>query len=105
MIKLRLAAISLLSLVLVACGGGGSGGGVSNGGGGTTNPLPPSSSLQSQSIAFAQPGPVSVTLSDGTYQDVASGGAGTGAITYQSSDPRVSTVDANTGTVTLVAVG
>jgi len=105
MIKLRLAAISLLSLVLVACGGGGSGGGVSNGGGGTTNPLPPSSSQQSQSIAFAQPGPVSVTLSDGTYQDVASGGAGTGAITYQSSDPRVSTVDANTGTVTLVAVG
>ncbi|HKQ16464.1 MAG TPA: hypothetical protein VJT80_23810, partial [Steroidobacteraceae bacterium] len=60
--------------------------------------------LQPQTIAFARPG--SLTLQIGaTLTNLASGGAGTGAITYQSTDSSVLTVNATTGVVTGVATG
>ena len=75
--------------VLAACGGGGGGG------------IPPP---QSQTIAFAQPGPLSGTVGT-SLTDLASGGAGTGAITYASGNTAIASVDATTGTVTLLTTG
>ncbi|HEY7638235.1 MAG TPA: Ig-like domain-containing protein [Steroidobacteraceae bacterium] len=78
------------SLVLVACGGGGGGG----------NPRPP----QSQSISFAQAGPLTLAVG-ATVTNAASGGNGTGAIAYQSSNTSVLTVNATSGLATGIAVG
>ncbi len=59
-----------------------------------------------QTISFADPGPFrKVQGLDTTFVNTASGGLGTGAITYVSSDPAVATVDATTGTVTVVGLG
>ena len=58
-----------LSFALAACGGGG-------GGGGNQNPPPP----LSQTISFAQAGPLTLQIG-ATVTNAASGGGGTGAIT------------------------
>lgn len=83
-------------LLLVACGGGG--------GGDSTPPPAPPPAPQAQSITFANAGPVSRPLSDGTFTNVASGGAGTGTISYQSSNTAVATVN-GLGAVTFLAAG
>lgn len=79
--------------LLVACGGGGGG----NDGG----PQPPS---QSQTIAFATQGSVSATVGT-SVTNLASGGAGTGAITYQSSNSAVASVNSATGVASLLSAG
>ncbi len=64
------------------------------------------SALLPQTISFAEPGPIRQVVGlDTTYSNIASGGKGTGAITYTSSNPSVATVDATTGAVTLVGMG
>lgn len=75
-------------LLLDACGGGGS-----------------ATPLQPQSIAFTLPGPVDRVAGDASFSNVASGGGGTGAIAYASDAPSVATVNAMTGTVTIVGAG
>ena len=80
--------------LLAACGGGG--------GGGTSTP--PTPTPQSQTITFANAGPVSGSVGT-TVTNAASGGGGTGAITYTSSNTAAGTVNSATGVVTLVAVG
>jgi hypothetical protein len=75
---------------LAACGGGG---------GGSPPPLP-----QSQTITFAQPGPLLGAVGT-SLTDLASGGTGTGAITYASGNTAVASVNATTGTVTLLTAG
>jgi hypothetical protein len=79
----------IMSLVLLvgACGGGGGGG-----------------SPQPQTIAFATGGPVTGAVGT-TVTNVASGGGGTGAITYVSSAGTVATVNSTTGLATLVGTG
>jgi len=88
----------LVAVALIACGGGG-------GGSGDQQTPPPPPWQQAQSISFTNAGPVYALLDDTTYSNPASGGVGTGAVTYTSSMPSVATVDANTGRVTIVAVG
>ena len=83
----------LCCTLLAACGGGG-------GGGGSNAPRP----IQSQTIAFANAGPISGAVGT-TVTNTASGGQGTGAITYASSNAAVGGVNATTGTVTLSATG
>ena len=95
-----LLATLLVAVSLVACGGGGGGGGNDNQPP-TSTPPPP----QAQSISFANAGPVNAFLEDATYSNPASGGAGTGAITYTSNLPTLAKVDASTGQVTILAVG
>jgi hypothetical protein len=85
---LRLCLGFVASLILVACGGGGG-----------SSPQPPAGP-QPQTISFAQAGPLNVALGS-TTNNVASGGAGSGAITYVSSDPSVATIDANGAAVAL----
>lgn len=80
----------VLSLAMTACGGGG--------GGGTQNPP------QSQTISFAQAGPLTLQIG-ATVTNAASGGGGTGAITYQSSNTSALTVDATSGLATGISVG
>ncbi|HKR34864.1 MAG TPA: hypothetical protein VJT10_08490 [Steroidobacteraceae bacterium] len=80
----------ILSFAIAACGGGGG-----------SNPPPP---LQSQTISFAQQGTL-VVMVGATLANAASGGAGTGAITYQSSNTSVLTVNATSGVATGVAIG
>ena len=58
-----------------------------------------------QLIAFSAPGPVTRTYGDTQFTNTASGGAGTGAITYSSDTPAVATVDVNTSLVTIVGAG
>lgn len=82
--------ILAFALGLCGCGGGGGGG---------------TATSQTQSIAFATAGPAYRILDEGSYTNLASGGAGSGAITYQSDAPAVATVDAQSGTVTFVAAG
>ncbi|HJY37321.1 MAG TPA: hypothetical protein VJ299_07655 [Steroidobacteraceae bacterium] len=84
----------VLSLAMAACGGGG--------GGGPQQPPPPPP--QGQTISFAQAGPL-VLILGATLTNTASGGGGTGAITYQSSDTSVLTVNATSGVATSVALG
>ena len=84
-------------LCLVACGGGG--------GGSTPPPPPPPPSPVAQTITFAIAGPVDKNVGDATFTNAASGGAGTGAITYSSGTTTVATVAASTGTVTVLAAG
>ena len=79
----------ILSLAAAACGGGGGGGG--------SNPQP-------QTIAFAQAGPLTLPIG-ATLTNVASGGGGSGAITYQSSNTSVLTVNATSGLATGIAAG
>lgn len=90
--SLRMQFAIVASLTLVACGGGG--------GGGNQNPPP----RQSQTISFAQAGPLALPIGS-TVTNSASGGGGTGAITYASSEPSVVTVDATSGLATGIAVG
>jgi Big-like domain-containing protein len=85
-----------LAVALSACGGGG--------GGDSPPPSPPPAQPQPQTIAFATAGPVSRPLADATYTNAASGGAGTGTITYSSSNTGVATVSA-AGVATFVAAG
>lgn len=58
----------------------------------------------SQTISFAQQGPL-VLMVGNAATNVASGGAGTGVITYASSDTSVLTVNATSGVATGVALG
>ncbi|NRB40622.1 MAG: Ig-like domain-containing protein [Pseudomonadales bacterium] len=59
-----------------------------------------------QSISFDVAGPIRQVLGvHADYSNVASGGQGNGAITYSSSDVNVATVDAASGTVTVVGLG
>lgn len=57
-----------------------------------------------QTIAFADAGPVTKTYGDAPFGNVASGGAGSGTIGYQSRDTAVATVRAD-GLVTIVGAG
>ncbi|HLA72291.1 MAG TPA: hypothetical protein VK624_12330 [Steroidobacteraceae bacterium] len=86
--------LALTCTLLAACGGGG-------GGGSTPNPPP---APQAQVIAFATAGSVTRPLADATFTNAATGGAGTGAITYDSSNAAVATAAAG-GVVTLVTAG
>lgn len=88
---IRLISAFLLSILLTACGGGG-------GGGGSTGPT-------AQTIAFATTGSIDVDFNDATYTNLASGGDGTGAISYESLDTSVATVDASSGVVSFVSAG
>ena len=85
---------ALTCTLLAACGGGG-------GGGSTPNPPP---APQAQVIAFATAGSVTRPLADATFTNAASGGAGTGAIAYDSSNAAVATAAAG-GVVTFVTAG
>ena len=103
---LRWIAVALCSVGLIACGGGGgrgSGGSGNDDPGG--NPPPPQPQPQPQSISFAEPGPVYKFAGDVSYANVATGGSGTGAVTYSSDTPAVVTVEASTGAVTIVGLG
>lgn len=72
----------------------------------TVNPAPPPPPLPvGQTIAFADPGPLTRTYGDAQFTNMASGGAGTGAISYSSDVPAVATVDATTGVVTIAGSG
>jgi len=83
----KLISALLLSLLLAACSSSGG----SNG--------------TAQTIAFQTTGTVSASFSDGTYTNTATGGSGTGAITYKSSNTGVATVDESSGVVTFVTAG
>jgi len=97
-----LAPVSLL--LLVGCGGGG-GGGAKPGPAPSPTPTPTPAPPASQVIAFADAGPVSRTFGDAAFTNAASGGAGSGAITYVSGTPAVALVDASTGQVTITGAG
>lgn len=97
---LRWIALALCSVGLIACGGGGGGRGGQNPGGNQPPPQP-----QPQSISFSQAGPVYKLLGDVSYANVATGGSGTGAVTYSSDTPAVATVDASSGAITMVGLG
>ena len=84
------AGIMSIALLVSACGGGKGGG----------QPPPPP---QNQTIAFATAGPVTGAVGT-TVTNVASGGAGTGTITYATSSASVATVAAS-GVATLVGTG
>ena len=58
-----------------------------------------------QTIAFATPGPIARTFGNAAFTNTASGGAGTGAITYSSGTVSVATVNATSGLVTIVGAG
>ena len=80
-------------------GGSGEGGGSDEGGGGTT----PSATKTAGSISYA-----SATFKRGTADPafiIDLTNTGDGAVTYESSDPAVATVDPSTGKVTPVAIG
>lgn len=85
------ARIMSIALLVSACGGGG---------GGSQPPPPP----QNQTIAFATFGPVPGIVGT-TVTNVASGGAGTGAVTYASSNSAAVTVNATTGATTAEGLG
>jgi Kelch motif/Galactose oxidase, central domain len=84
------AGIMSIVLLVSACGGGGGG-----------QPQQPS---QPQTIAFATAGPMSGAVGT-TVTNTASGGAGTGAITYSSNATTIATINATTGVATLVGTG
>ena len=81
-----------LLVLLASCSSGGSG-----------KKKPPSQPV-AQTIAFANAGPIAKTFGDSPFANVASGGAGTGAITYSSGSTGVATVN-NAGQVTIVSAG
>jgi hypothetical protein len=93
--KLGFIPMACVLVLIAACGGGGGGyGGGSGGGGGPQN----------QTITFANAGSLSGVVGE-TVTNTASGGAGTGAITYASSNTAVATVNATSGVATLLAAG
>ncbi|WP_317931827.1 putative Ig domain-containing protein [Halioxenophilus sp. WMMB6] len=60
---------------------------------------------QQAELQFADPGPISKALNEAAFTNLASGGSGSGAISYSSSDTAVASVDAASGEVTLVSAG
>jgi hypothetical protein len=90
---LRIQFAIIVSLTAAACGGGGG-----------SNPPPPPPPPQAQTISFAQQGPL-VLMVGTTLSNAASGGGGTGAVTYQSSNANVLTVNATSGVATGIAIG
>jgi uncharacterized protein YjdB len=101
LVRAILAPASLL--LLASCGGGGGGGGSNPGPAPTPTPTPVPPAAQV--ITFAMPGPVSRTFGDAVFTNAASGGEGSGAITYSSGSPAVATVDAASGQVTITGAG
>jgi len=95
---LRGGACASLLVLLASCGGGGGSKPT------PSPPPPPPPSPVAQTIAFASAGPISKTFGDVAFTNAATGGAGTGAITYSSSSTAVATVDGS-GQVTIVAAG
>ena len=93
---LRLALAASLVVLLADCGGGGKKK--------PTPPPPPPPPPAAQTIAFANAGPIAKTFGDAPFTNVASGGTGTGAITYSSGTTGVATVD-NAGQVTIISSG
>ena len=75
-------------------------------GGGKKSPPspPPPPPPVAQTIAFADAGPIAKTFGDAPFTNAASGGAGTGAITYSSGSTSVATIDA-AGQVTILTAG
>lgn len=84
-------------LCLSACGGGG--------GSSRPPPTPPDPPPVAQTIVFAMAGPIAKIVGDAPFTNAASGGAGTGAITYSSGNPAVATVGTSSGTVTVIGAG
>ncbi len=62
-------------------------------------------SPDTQIINFADPGPVSKIYGDANFSNLASGGSGSGTISYSSSDTRVAIVDASSGEVSIIIPG
>ena len=87
--------LTLLSALLVGCGGDGSDS--------DADTAAPPVSLQEQILVFTQAGPLNLVVGD-TLSNVASGGLGTGVISYSSSDATVATVNA-AGRLTVVGDG
>jgi hypothetical protein len=90
MLRLLITAL-LCAIVATGCGGGG----------GAKQPPAP----KPQSIAFADAGPVYKFFGDPSYSDVASGGGGSGGVSYASDTPSVANVDRQTGEVTILGPG
>ncbi|MDO3382439.1 hypothetical protein [Gilvimarinus algae] len=90
----HLLVITLLTFLLTACGGGG--GGSSSG---SAAPTP-----QAQAELSAAQNPLQLVMFQEPYSLEVSGGSGSGALSYSSSDTAVITVD-DAGTITPVAVG
>ena len=61
---------------------------------------------QPQTISFtsAKGGAVSATYGDAAFTHTAAGGGGTGAVTYESSNPVIATVT-NAGAITIIGAG
>ena len=91
---LRLVLAASLVVLLAGCGGGGK----------KKPPPPPPPPPVAQTIVFADAGPIAKTFGDAPFTNAASGGAGTGAITYSSGSTGVATVDA-AGQVTILMAG
>lgn len=89
--------VFLVFLCLTACGGGSNSSSPGNPG---TN-----SQLANQAPLTFEFTLITVGLWSNFPTNLLSGGSGTGGITYSSSDPRVATIDASTGALTLVAPG
>lgn len=89
----RCAVIGAACTFLFACGGGGGGG---------EGPRQPAD--QSQTISFATQGTITGPVG-GSVTNLASGGAGIGAITYQSSNSSVASVNSATGVASLLSAG
>jgi len=58
-------------------------------------------SPDTQIINFADPGPISKKYGDANFTNIATGGEGSGAISYSSSDTSVAIVDATSGEVSI----
>ncbi|HHJ81345.1 MAG TPA: hypothetical protein ENJ65_06895, partial [Candidatus Tenderia electrophaga] len=62
-------------------------------------------SPDTQIISFADPGPISKSYGDANFSNIASGGPGSGNISYSSSNTSVAIVDANSGEVSIIIPG
>lgn len=91
-VLLQKLAITTFAVALGGCGGGG----------GDGNNPPPNLDPVAQTLTFADPGPVELSVED-SFENPATG-QGEGAITYHSSDDTVATVDSK-GLVKILAVG
>jgi N-acetylneuraminic acid mutarotase len=98
-VRLRTTIVTIAVCLLISCGGG------SGDNAPQSPPTNPPPVLQAQSIAFVTPGPVSKQLSDPAFSNIASGGAGSGGITYSSSDSSIARVNASSGEVTVLTPG
>ncbi len=56
-------------------------------------------------LQFVSPGPIDRTTDDATFTNGIQGGSGTGAISYQSSDTQVATVNTSNGLITISGAG